>query len=272
MFGKGKEEKREVKRNQKATRKELKAQKAHEKNVQKAEAHKIKEQRKEAKKQAKLEKKAAKNKQKLERKGEILPNGQNFEPDQNKKAGSYLQIDSIHGYMRIKTGISKYELRQTSDLLECKVFERDIKEDGSPVSAGKAAAGAILFGPAGAIVGGMMGKKGKDYCQSLMVRLRFKSTPEYQQIRLIETKTKLGSTIYRLSYQIAKRIQEICNEIILSNGIVTKPEEPALSDTPELSSQNYSVADEIAKFKALLDDGAITQEEYDAKKKQLLGL
>lgn len=157
-------------------------------------------------------------------------------------------------------------------MLECKVFERDIKEDGSPVSAGKAAAGAILFGPAGAIVGGMMGKKGKDYCQSLMVRLRFKSTPEYQQIRLIETKTKLGSTIYRLSYQIAKRIQEICNEIILSNGIVTKPEEPALSDTPELSSQNYSVADEIAKFKALLDDGAITQEEYDAKKKQLLGL
>ncbi len=33
-----------------------------------------------------------------------------------------------------------------------------------------------------------------------------------------------------------------------------------------------SCADEIAKFKALLDEGAITQEEFDAKKKQLLGL
>ena len=31
-------------------------------------------------------------------------------------------------------------------------------------------------------------------------------------------------------------------------------------------------AAEIAKYKALLDSGAITQEEYDAKKKQLLGL
>lgn len=31
-------------------------------------------------------------------------------------------------------------------------------------------------------------------------------------------------------------------------------------------------AEDIAKFKKLLDDGAITQEEYDAKKKQLLGL
>ncbi|WP_397544849.1 SHOCT domain-containing protein [Ruminococcus sp.] len=34
----------------------------------------------------------------------------------------------------------------------------------------------------------------------------------------------------------------------------------------------FSVADEIRKFKELLDIGAITQEEFDAKKKQLLGL
>ena len=33
-----------------------------------------------------------------------------------------------------------------------------------------------------------------------------------------------------------------------------------------------SPADELKKFKELLDMGAITQEEYDAKKKQLLGL
>ena len=35
--------------------------------------------------------------------------------------------------------------------------------------------------------------------------------------------------------------------------------------------QNSS-ADEIKKFKELLDSGIITQEEFDAKKKQLLGL
>ena len=33
-----------------------------------------------------------------------------------------------------------------------------------------------------------------------------------------------------------------------------------------------SSADEIMKYKGLLDMGAITQEEFDAKKKQLLGL
>lgn len=38
------------------------------------------------------------------------------------------------------------------------------------------------------------------------------------------------------------------------------------------STQQMSVADEILKFKNLLDIGAITQEEFDAKKKELLGL
>ena len=36
--------------------------------------------------------------------------------------------------------------------------------------------------------------------------------------------------------------------------------------------QQVSAADELKKFKELLDIGAITQEEFDAKKKQLLGL
>jgi hypothetical protein len=36
--------------------------------------------------------------------------------------------------------------------------------------------------------------------------------------------------------------------------------------------QQTSTADEIRKYKALLDDGLIAQEEYEAKKKQLLGL
>lgn len=45
-----------------------------------------------------------------------------------------------------------------------------------------------------------------------------------------------------------------------------KPAEAAPAPAP------VSAADEILKFKQLLDMGAITQEEFDAKKKQLLGL
>ncbi len=41
---------------------------------------------------------------------------------------------------------------------------------------------------------------------------------------------------------------------------------------PAPAASAVSAADEIKKFKELLDLGAITQEEFDAKKKQLLGL
>ncbi len=40
---------------------------------------------------------------------------------------------------------------------------------------------------------------------------------------------------------------------------------------PKETTQS-SAADEIAKFKKLADNGVITQEEFEAKKKQLLGL
>ena len=35
--------------------------------------------------------------------------------------------------------------------------------------------------------------------------------------------------------------------------------------------QNVSIPDEISKYKRLLDDGIITEEEFKKKKKQLLG-
>ena len=41
---------------------------------------------------------------------------------------------------------------------------------------------------------------------------------------------------------------------------------------PQSSGASVSAADELRKFKELLDSGVISQEEFDAKKKQLLGL
>ena len=37
-------------------------------------------------------------------------------------------------------------------------------------------------------------------------------------------------------------------------------------------SSSFSAADELRKYKTLLDEGAITQEEYDKKKKELLNM
>lgn len=46
----------------------------------------------------------------------------------------------------------------------------------------------------------------------------------------------------------------------------------APKETRELKNSTVSAADEILKYKNLLDAGAVTQEEFDTKKKELLGL
>ena len=45
-----------------------------------------------------------------------------------------------------------------------------------------------------------------------------------------------------------------------------------INSKASIGTTSISVADEILKFKELLDQGILTQEEFDAKKKQLLTL
>lgn len=72
-------------------------------------------------------------------------------------------------------------------------------------------------------------------------------------------KTNLSSATYQLSRYTAE------NFVAKLTQLTHKDEETS-------PAQNLSVADELAKYKQLLDSGAITQEEYDAKKKELLNL
>lgn len=57
-------------------------------------------------------------------------------------------------------------------------------------------------------------------------------------------------------------IHEVLDSLKASNAQVINPQ----------PSDNTSAADEILKFKGLLDSGIITEEEFEAKKRQLLGL
>ncbi len=59
----------------------------------------------------------------------------------------------------------------------------------------------------------------------------------------------------------------------VSNYVKKKVQESKTArNAPVVVASTTSAADEIKKFKELLDMGIITQEEFDAKKKQLLDL
>lgn len=62
-----------------------------------------------------------------------------------------------------------------------------------------------------------------------------------------------------------------CNSTNLS--VISEEEfNKSLQNGSNQKNNTYSEADELLKFKKLMDAGVITQEEFDAKKKQILGL
>ena len=66
-------------------------------------------------------------------------------------------------------------------------------------------------------------------------------------------------------------MQDKINEVITAGDVRREPN-PVSGEAKKEKDIVRDSADEIKKFKELLDMGAITQEEFDAKKKQLLGL
>lgn len=61
-------------------------------------------------------------------------------------------------------------------------------------------------------------------------------------------------------------------EEVYSTIVSLLDKEPAKDSAPTIIQQNDSSADELKKYKELYDNGVITKEEFEAKKKQLLGL
>jgi len=73
----------------------------------------------------------------------------------------------------------------------------------------------------------------------------------------------------KIHFYLIKNREEIFKTVsdLLKEKQKNQTDEISQSTSPQSTS-----ADELAKYKSLLDSGAITQEEYDAKKKQILGL
>ena len=76
---------------------------------------------------------------------------------------------------------------------------------------------------------------------------------------------KVATSSGAIGFWLLSNQSEVFSEISKLLQKRQTPTEPVLT-------MNTSNADELKKYKELLDSGIITQEEFDAKKKQLLGL
>lgn len=184
-----------------------------------------------------------------------------FQP--TKKVGKLLMFDDNTQSFVVQNSNTRTDLYYYNQLVD---FE--LLEDGESITKGglgRAVAGGLLFGGVGAIVGGVTGKKKtKGVCNSMQIKLTLRNSlwPTVY-LPFVTSATKTNGLIYKNAYRTA---QEALSALQLA---VDQVENAQAAAQPANTS---SGADEILKYKQLLDSGIITEEEFQAKKRQLLGI
>jgi hypothetical protein len=163
-----------------------------------------------------------------------------------------------------KTLLTKARIYNYSELLGYEILE-----DGNTITKGgigSAVVGGALFGGIGAVVGGLTGgKKSKEVVRSLKVKIVLdnKVVPA-EYIELLKTEFKKDGFVYRAAKQEAEDIIAILTSISAEN-------EKNQTNNSNVQNTNDPIT-EVKRYKELLDNGIITQEEFDKKKKELLNL
>lgn len=174
---------------------------------------------------------------------------------------SHLEVDEKNRLFKI--GKCK-ECFYFSDLIN---FE--LVEDGETIvkgGLGRAVVGGILFGGVGAIVGGATGgKKSKTLVNSMYIRISLNNNwVNSAQITLINSETKKGSFLYNIS-------KDSANKIISALELISSVQEKTPAQTVTITAQ-VDTTEEIQKYHDLMVKGIISEEDFNAKKRVLLGI
>lgn len=180
------------------------------------------------------------------------------------------------------------------NILNCQLLEDNATIMSS--SAGSAFVGGLIGGTTGAIIGSSTASsKGMVNSMQLRIDLKDVTKPCYivQFIPIpMERSTDLYKDVFKGAQEIYATVLAIINlnkeraEQEKAKAEQERAEEAAKQRAEEAAllhaeaealpasadKQQASVAEQLRECKALLDEGILTQEEFDAKKKSLLGL
>ncbi|CAH0419377.1 SHOCT domain-containing protein [Periweissella ghanensis] len=187
----------------------------------------------------------------------------NFHKTATVKIDNYLMFNQTTDEILINKSIlttGKTEIIKADTIRSFEVIKDGEKSE--KFGLGGATAGAILFGPVG-LIGGFLLKKKKNVVSDLRVRINTTGTQSIHDIVLINSKTKANGLVASAANSNLEKIVNFIQSINFKNT------EKASNTSVQSERASY---DELSKLKELLDKGIITQEDFDAKKKQILGI
>lgn len=169
---------------------------------------------------------------------------------------------SYYDYTKKISKIYKFE-----DLLDY-----EIVENGQSIIQGKTAntlIGGLLGGGLGALAGASGSRRIDNVCNKLEIKLIINDvTIPSIQLVLLDNETDKASAKYKARYDKAIEFEAVL-KIIMSNA----HENNILVQTNNDKKENTkTIKTQLQELKEMFDDGLITQEEFEQKKKQILGL
>ncbi len=183
----------------------------------------------------------------------------------SKNVGNIFMVDEENRLWACQDqfGLRRAPAHRFEDILS---FE--LLEDGEQIikgGVGSAVAGGLAFGALGAVVGASTGKKKmKSTCSMMRIKITLNDIQyPVEYINILQMKVNKNSAAYKKATQQANEILSLLEVMIQQQKNVEKSS--AVTD-------GGSAADEILKYKNLMDQGIITEEEFSQKKKQVLGI
>ena len=151
------------------------------------------------------------------------------------------------------------------------LVDYELYEDGRSIikstAENTAFADTLLYGKAGAAAAATAPKEVHEYCSDVHITLVINDMKRPQIIiTLISMETLKTSVEYKYAIETAKKITAMC-AVIKANQTSKETKEEKAEKTD--SADQY---EEISKIFELKEKGIITEEEFNMKKKQLLGL
>ena len=202
-----------------------------------------------------IEKVQKEKRAKIEEENRLAAEREKFKKGAIRESHYYISVEQ-RKILIDKTLLSDPRYVNADEIVSYRINEKGHDEHKHHTIA-RAVTGGILAGGVGAIIGGTTGGKTNEFIDHLGIIINL-IDGSYFEIPVLRSKTKSNSFVAKVAYSALENIISI-----LDSWKAQK------ADTSKI---NDDVPAEIRKYKSLADEGIITSEEFETKKKQLLGL
>ena len=177
-------------------------------------------------------------------------------------------IDNVNRKFIYNKGKEYSKAYNFSDIINYEVYENGKSQVQG--RAGSALIGGAFFGLGGLIVGSSMSRNINEKCNQLklIIRLNDFDCPQIMITYVDNVDWDKSGWMYR---NMKENMQAVCSmlEYMLNEKTL---EQSSTVKQVEKTSEQKSQKEQLQELKEMLDDGLITQEDFEQKKKQILGL